>query len=256
MQTQEELVQSVISALEKIDPNDPAADNLASYLYVADPRISDHLDELSSCLSDLSNNSISKRRKQEIRVKSGEILEQISYLAFRGLKGATVFKSFQSAGPQYDLIVSGDNKEWMAVCKLFYMSFSRRDILIEAKARNSKVNDQQFARLCSLMDINLKQQSGLGIFFTLAGATGFPEHEGRQRSLRDARLRQVLFSAKTNKMIIVFDKEDVFALRENASLTRLIVRKIRDIGENSGLSIPSINLEEIDLPRHLEELHN
>jgi hypothetical protein len=256
MQTQDEWVQSVISALEKINPDDSAAENLASYLYVADPRMSGHLDELRSCLADLSSNSISKHRKQIIRLKSGKILERISYLAFRGLRGATVFKSFQSAGPQYDLIVSGDNEGWMAVCKVFYMSFSERDILIEAKARNSKVDDQQFARLCSLMEINLRQQSGLGIFFSLAGATGFPEKETRQRSLRDAKLRQVLFTEKTGKRIIVLSKKDIFSLGENASLTKIIVRKIRDIGENAGLETLPVSVEEIDLPAHLQELHD
>ena len=43
---QEELVEMIIQSLEKLDKNDPETDKLASYLYVADKRLSDYLAEL------------------------------------------------------------------------------------------------------------------------------------------------------------------------------------------------------------------
>jgi len=130
-----------------------------------------------------------------------------------------------------------------------------RDIVIEAKAKESKIQDKDFARLCNIMELNLSG-SGLGVFFTLNGATGFPKDSSqRQRSLRDAKLRQVLFNAKTGKMIIVFDKEDILSLAKNGCLINLITRKIRDLSENTGLPLVPITLEEVDLPEHLKALH-
>jgi len=246
---QEELVEMIIQSLEKLDKNDPKTDKLASYLYVADKRLSDYLAELRVFLK-------CEQPSQDQRIQCGYILEQIVYLCFRGLKGATSFKSFQSAGPQYDLLISGDDQKWKTISELFYLPFEKRNILVEAKAKQSKLTDKDFARLCSIMDVNLST-TGLGIFFTFKGATGFPDRSSstRQRKIGDCRLRQALFHAKTGKYIIVFDQDDIFELASNGSLIKLIVRKIRDLQELSGL--PPISTEEwieIDLPEHLRIL--
>jgi DNA integrity scanning protein DisA with diadenylate cyclase activity len=85
---------------------------------------------------------------------------------------------------------------------------------------------------------------------------GFPQSgDTRQRAISDCRLRQVIFHAKTQKRIVVLDKNDIFELGKNGSLIQILVRKIRDLDELSGLTTPSVEqTEEIDLPDHLNQL--
>ncbi len=250
MPSQEELVQSVIDALALLDKNDPASDKLATYLYIADRRLSNYIDELKE-FTQLENPTLSESRK------GGELLEQITFLVFQGLKGATL-KSFQSAGPQYDLLVSGDQSAWLHVCNLLYLKENQRGIVVEAKATKQRLPDKQFARLCSIMELNLSSIVGLGVFFTLNGAAGFPQRgSSQQRAIRDCRLRQVLFHAKTQKLIVVLDKDDIFELGKNGTLIQILVRKIRDLCELSGLPTPPVDepKEMIDLPNHLKQLY-
>lgn len=231
--------------MEQLDPNSKGTEKLASYLYIVHPKLQEYLEKLEQDLQ-IANPNLQER---------GKLLEKIVFLVFKGLKGVTRFKSFQSASSQYDLLVSGDGEKWMTVCKILYLEFDKRDIVIEAKAKQSKVTDQDFARLCNIMELNLTNSS-LGIFFTLEGATGFPkENDSRQRSIRDCRLRQALFHAKTGKYVIVLDKNDIFSLGENGTFIRLLTRKIRDLQELSGIPIvPVESWQEIDLPQHLKEL--
>ncbi|WP_319422997.1 hypothetical protein [Pleurocapsa sp. FMAR1] len=249
MPSQEELVNTIIKASELLDSNSSALEKLASYLYIADPRIHNYLNKFNQLLK------IESPKSSQLQER-GKILEQIVYLVFNSFKGITSFKSFQSASSQYDLIVSGDDVNWHPVCKHLYMDISQRDIIIEAKAKNSKLPDKDFARLCSIMHENITG-AGLGIFFTLKGATGFPDRNSssRQRKISDCRLRQALFQAKTGKHIIVLDKEDIFELGKNGTLLQILTRKIRDLKELSGLpTVPIERFVEIDLPPHLEEL--
>ena len=250
MPSQEEFVENAIRALENLDPSDPASDNLASYLYIADKRLSQYLKQLKD-FTQLEHTTHKQRQE------AGQLLEKIAFLAFQGLKGATNFKSFQSAGPQYDLLISGDGLDWFYVCKLLYLAEHRRGIVIEAKATKTPLPDKQFARLCSIMELNLSSTVCLGVFFTLEGASGFPKkNDSRQRKISDARLRQVLFHAKTQKFIVVLDKDDIFQLGENGTLIQILVRKIRDLCELSGLPTPAVEqLEEIDLPPHPKQLY-
>ncbi|MEO0928907.1 MAG: hypothetical protein AAFY63_23995 [Cyanobacteria bacterium J06643_13] len=249
MPSQEEFVDIIIKASESLDSNSPALDKLASYLYIADPRINQYLEKFNRLLQ------TEKPPKNQLQER-GKILEQIVYLVFNSLKGVTSLKSFQSAGVQYDLVVSGDDVNWHPVCKQLYMDVSQRDIVIEAKAKNSKLPDKDFARLCSIMSENYTG-AGLGIFFTLKGATGFPDDSSsaRQRKIGDCRLRQALFHARTGKFIIVLDRKDIFQLGKNGTLLQILTRKIRDLRELSGL--PTVSVEkfvERDLPPHLENL--
>ena len=98
--------------------------------------------------------------------------------------------------------------------------------------------------------------AGLGIFVTLNGASGFPKRgDSRQRKVTDCRLTQVVFHAKTNKIIVVLDKEDLLELTKNGSLIEVLTRKIRDLSELSGLpTVPTENYQETDLPPHLQTL--
>ena len=246
--SQEELVEQVLGALKKIDPSNPATDKLASYLYVVDDRLINYVEQLKKS-RDLIKDT------DETRQERGKLLEQIAFLIFSGLRGISSIKSFQSAGPQHDLVVTGDGETWLTVTKLLYLQTEQRDIIIEAKATKSPLPDKQFARLCNIMHLNLTG-AGLGIFLTLKGATGFPKkNEARQRKISDSRLCQVLFHAKTGKFVIVLNEDDISALCENVTLIPTLVRKIRDLFELSGLpTVPSENLKETDLPHHLKIL--
>ena len=246
--TQEEFFRNVIEALATLDPCDPAAGDFVSYFYEADPRIGVLIDDLI----ELSRSK--DRLKPEQQRVAGQLMEKIAFLAFSRLKGAESFKSFQSAGPQYDLIVSGDSWPWLTLCKLLYLEEGRRSVIVEAKAIKERLSDQQFARACAIMENNLPI-AGLGVFFTLSGASGFPDGSARQRSIRDCRLRQVLYHARSGRSVVVLDAQDIQALTTNGTFAKMLMRKIRDISELGGLaSISAVDLYEVDLPEHLATL--
>jgi hypothetical protein len=252
MENQGEYIVRLMEAMENLNLEDgDSVSNIASYLYNPDPHISDYLLKLKEYL-ELTSPSGKQLRD------AGDLLEQVATLAFCGLKGINSIKSFRSAGPQYDLLVSGDSFQWLFLQKLLYRDGQQRDILVEAKCTSEKVSDPQFARLCSLMEINLFQTVGVGVFFTLKGATGFPERNGiRQKKLSEARLRQALFHARTGKSIVVLDVSDIFLLDKPASLAKILIRKIRDLEYLSGLPSKEIYGEsevEVDVPKHLEYL--
>lgn len=250
MPSQDELVESIINAMNLLESGDPALNKLASYLYKPDNKLSEYLGNLKIFTE------VEKPTLKETQ-EAGKLLEQIVILVFKGLKGVQSIKSFQSAGPQYDLLISGDDLSWKEVCKTLYLDWEKRDIVIEAKATKALLPDKQFARLCSIMDLNLKGAS-LGIFITLNGATGFPKlGNSRQRAVSDCRLRQIIFHAKTNKIIVVLDKDDLFQLTKNGTLIEVLTRKIRDLSELSGLPTTSVEqFQEIDLPEHLKMVYD
>ena len=248
MPSQDELVELIINAMDSLESGNPALNKLASYLYKSDDKLPDFLDKLK-IYTELQNPT--RPQTQE----AGKLLEQIVFLLFKGLKGGQSIKSFQSAGPQYDLLVSGDDIAWKGVCKTLYLEWDKRNIVVEAKATREPLPHKQFARLCSIMEHHLTN-AGLGIFVTLNGASGFPKRgDSRQRKVTDCRLTQVVFHAKTNKIIVVLDKEDLLELTKNGSLIEVLTRKIRDLSELSGLpTAPVDNYLEKDLPPHLQKL--
>ena len=256
-----ELIESLLKTLDQLREhkvyNDSSISKLANYFYIPNEKINNLLSELQR-LIEISKNPTERRKIRGFNNVIGRILEQIAFLGFKGLKGVSILKSFQSAGPQYDLIASGNDEQWLSICNQFLGDNRLYDIVIEAKATQSKVNDQQFARLCSILQHNLFSSSGMGIFFTLNGATGFPNKDTkrRQNALQSARLRQVLFMAQCNKPILVFDLDDILSLDKKGSLFKLILQKIRDIEQQSGVYLPPDIDEpfECDLPSHLMEL--
>ncbi|MDD1414001.1 hypothetical protein MEN41_04825 [Dolichospermum sp. ST_con] len=248
MLSQDELVESIINAMDLLESGNSALNKLAAYLYKADNQLPEFLDKLQT-YTELETPT--RPQTQE----AGKLLEQIVLLLFKGLKGVQSTKSFQSAGPQYDLLVSGDDISWKGVCKTLYLEWEQRDIVVEAKATREPLPHKQFARLCSIMEHHLRG-AGLGIFVTLNGASGFPKRgDSRKRKASDCRLTQVVFHAKTNKIIVVLDKEDLLELTKNGSLIEVLTRKIRDLSELSGLpTAPVDNYLEKDLPPHLQKL--
>lgn len=88
MSSQEELVDLIIKASERLDSESPALDRLASYLYIiADPKINEYIAKFNQLLE------IKSPKKSQLQER-GKILEQIVYLVFRSLKGVTSLKSF------------------------------------------------------------------------------------------------------------------------------------------------------------------
>jgi hypothetical protein len=167
-------------------------------------------------------------------------------------------KSYQSAGPQHDLFIDGVSPEWQALCRYLKMdSPVRQGIVVETKAIGSRLADHEFARLCSVLDHNLIH-AGLGIFFTLNGASGFPRHpEGPTRVLRDSRMRQVIYYAKTSIPIVVFDDSDLKQLVSSGALPILIRRKVKEVAELTGLPThPVKEWRHILLPDYLDVLVN
>ena len=242
---------SLLQALKELPKEDINSRNqIASYLYEPDSRLSEYIEKLKNYI-----NLINPTKKE--RQDAGYLLEQIVVIVFRGLRGLSRIKSFRSVGAQYDLLISGDNEDWLCLCNLLFMKDNQRGILIEAKCTQEKVSHSQFARLCSLMEINLFSTTGLGIFFTLNGATGFPKkgQESRQKALSEARSMQALFHARTGKAIVVLDQDDIFTLDKPGSLLQILISKIHDLEDLSGLAIePCESPVEVDLPAHLKEL--
>ncbi len=202
----------------------------------------------------LKNDNLSTRDL----ARAGELMEQVAFLAFHHLMGVERIDNFQSAGPQFDLVVSGDSEEWMIMSQFLLMP-NYGTIIVECKATHGKLDDPTFSRMCALLSNTVLTTGGLGVFFTLNGASGFPSRRKsgstRQRMLRDCQLRQVRFMDQHKKPILVFDREDLEELcNGRVPLPSLIRAKIRDIEEASGLAPVPNNLspQQCDLPPHLK----
>lgn len=245
--TQEELVETIIGSLELLDCLDPSTDALFGYLYKPHPA-------LGNLIVQLEEYAKIDRPPKKVREKAGRLMEQIAAVSFVQIKGVSSIKSYQSAAAQYDLLVSGDSLSWSTLAKMLYMRDNRRDILIEAKARSQKLTDKEFSRLIGILETHLSVV-GMGVFFTIQGATGFPKPGVPQRALRDCQLRQALYFAKTEKPIIIFDLRDLMALNTVGALPRLIARKVRALSELCAHPFdPSPTPVEVNLPPHILSL--
>lgn len=244
-----ELNRIIIDALGQLSPGSES-EELINWLYTPDFQISGYLSDLKNFLD------IEKPNSTE-RQEAGYLLEIILAVAFKGLAGYSEIKSYRSASHQLDFLMSGDGSKWDIICDRIYIKQQGyRGIVVEAKAVEKPVSSAQFVRLCSIMSIELCHTVGLGIFFTMEGATGFPKRDGRRVSgIRDARLCQVLFHAKTGKKIIVLDKDDIFELDQNGALIRILIRKVKELEELSGLQTTTASqLIDIDLPTHMKKV--
>lgn len=244
----------IIEALKYIERDTPESDQLINWLYTPDPKLSDYLSELDSFLK-------IKKPTKEQQQKAGYLLEIILFLAFKGLAGFSEIKNYQSASHQHDLLISGDGTRWDMICDRLYLRDVQknqfyRGILVEAKAIGESVSSAQFARLCHIMSMELCSGVGLGIFFTVEGAAGFPKRGKRRVScVRQARLCQVIHYARSGKRIVVLDREDLFELNRNGALIKILIRKVKEIEELSGLPTASVDdFADTDLPSYLKEL--
>jgi hypothetical protein len=243
---------AIINGFQYLNRNSQASDDLLNWLYNPPTILTDLLDELKIFL-ELSNPTRDQRQD------AGYLLERILVCAFSGLAGFSNLKSYNSSSHQIDLLITGDNEMWDITCDRLYLrgipnSPNYRGILIEAKAIQNRVSCSQFSRLCCLLNLDFSNSLvGLGVFFTLNGATGFPKRNTQRSScIKNARLLQIIYSAKTGKKIIVLDKDDVLELDKPGSLIRILIRKIREVEELTNVETSSaINITEVILPEHL-----
>lgn len=228
----------------------------AEYVYEPDQKLQAIVAEYKKWCQDLAIAEATKNRQQlkVIKKRAGILMEELVFLAFNCLKGKESIKSFQSYSAQHDLVISGSVSSWYSLVEMLHLPRESRTFVIEAKNIQDKVNDQQFSRLCSVMQFKFDVICSLGIFFSRLSATGFPiKNTQRQRSLRDSRATQVLFHAKTRKFVVVLDHDDILQLDQPGSLPRILEAKIRDVEETSGLPLNRNPIwNEIDLPSHLQ----
>lgn len=254
----EELLQQALEAQEKFidatgklkERGRKPAELFASYWYRPDKKITELLTQLKTYIQ-------KKSPLKSERERAGKLMEQIAFLSLGALQGVKSIKSYQSVSAQYDLLVYGEELFWKNLFSLLGAINLPRGIIVEAKAYSKPIEDRHFSRLCNLVELNLENSIGIGIFFTIKGATGFPQRGGRRkRAISDCWFRQVLFYAKTRKPILVLDAEDIFSLDKNGSLIKILARKIREIEELSGLPTEVEEWEVVDLPPHLNELRD
>ena len=169
-------------------------------------------------------------------------------------------KSFQSYGPQHDLVVSGSSPAWNLFIQYLHLPLTGRTILVEAKNLTDSVSDSQFSRLCAIIHTKYRETVHLGVFFTRNGASGFPTRPNsedpavRQRSLQNARATQVIFHALSGKFVIVLEDEDLQQLVKQGALPRILEGKIRNVEDASGLPLRfDEDSKETDLPAHLSQ---
>ncbi|WP_394825658.1 hypothetical protein [Pendulispora albinea] len=156
---------------------------------------------------------------------------------------------------QFLVAVVGQFNVAAYMCIAIRIDRNKGAIIVEAKARKDKVNDAQFARMCSLLRHNFAQQGALGVFVTIQGATGFPRGQEKTLRLHDARLRQALFHAKEGVPIVVLTLDDVLALSEPGALPRILRKKVADIELMTNIPINPVTCEpDIMLPSYLADL--
>lgn len=246
-------IEALRTISEFTSSDDPAVDQLAALLYTPDSKLGSFIVRIEN----MQSTAARLKGKDALKVKqdTGYLMESIAVLSFQSLVGWSELKSYQSAGPQHDLLIDGSSLEWQSLWRYFGIEPSvRQALVVETKAIGSRLADSEFARLCAVMDHNLSH-AGLGIFFTLKGASGFPRPGKTVKGLRDCRMRQVIYFAKTSKPVIVFDEHDIKQLSSSGALPILIRRKIKEISELTGLStVPVPQFKEIVLPEYLKKL--
>lgn len=187
--------------------------------------------------------------------RAGELLEEIGFLLFKTIVGVGNIRSFQSYAPQHDLVVEGVSHNWRLLMQYLHLPESGRTIVVECKNQTNKVTDQQFSRLCGILQNKFADTAHLGVFISRTPATGFAHAENiSSRSLRDARATQALFHAKTGKYVIVVDHRNLEQIKQGMPFVRILEAKIREVEASSGLDLTfTENWKEVLLPKHLRQ---
>jgi hypothetical protein len=127
-------------------------------------------------------------------------------------------------------------------------------LVVECKNQEKPVTDQQFSRLCSILQNKFQSTAHLGVFISRTPATGFPKKGKTIRSLRDARATQALFHAKTNKYVVVIDHDDLVNISKGVNFSKILEAKIREVEASTGINLEfDEDWKEILLPHHLSK---
>jgi hypothetical protein len=242
------LIGEVRAALDQLPEDDDGIRALAALFYPAAPA-------LTALLVSLREYRAIQRPTAKQREEAGLLMEKIAWNAFGNLLGRPWRKAFRSPAGQLDLLVGGESPRWAQVTKALHPRSEGMSILVEAKATSDKVSVGTFTRLCALIALTQPETCGIGVFFTLKGATGFPAGAASPSFvLRDARFWQAIMYAKTGKPIVVLDERDVLTLAVPGSLVVLMRRKIRELEEMTGLpaTCPDAPVEDV-VPGYLLE---
>jgi hypothetical protein len=182
----------------------------------------------------------------------GDLLEEIAYLLFQCFIGVGNVRSFQSYAPQHDLVVDGDSTAWVLLMNYLHLPVSGRTVIVECKNQEKPITDQQFSRLCGILQNKFQDTAHLGIFISHTPATGFPKKGKGVRSLRDSRATQALFHAKTNKYVVVINHDDLVSISKGANFSKILEAKIREVEASTGISLEfDEEWKETLLPPHL-----
>jgi hypothetical protein len=186
--------------------------------------------------------------------KPGELLEEIAFLLFKSLHGVQNVRSYTSFAAQHDLVVDGSSQIWLSLMSYLHLPEEGRSIVVECKNEKTKITDQQFSRLCGILQNKFETTAHLGVFISRQKATGFPEGSKKKKTLSESRATQVIFHAKTKKFVIVVDEEDLKKIADGFSFPKLLEAKIREVEASYGTEI-SFNdtWEETILPNHLKK---
>jgi hypothetical protein len=194
-----------------------------------------------------------KKLPQSEEQELGYMLEDLGLLIFQGLAGLDSFKSYKSADAQLDLVVSGPDLVWREITKILHIK-EYSSILVEAKAKTGKVSVAEFLRLGSLLTHHCGSTSGLGVFLSIEGASGFPKRGGKMLALKDARVTQLILHHSIRKPIVVLDWDDIKELDRAGSLITMLRRKIQEIEAMSGEPTPVPSAPVEVLPERLKKL--
>jgi hypothetical protein len=188
-------------------------------------------------------------------IDPGELMEEIAWVAFQSLKGGVELISYRSHSAQIDVEVSSSQELWFKLMTYLQLPERSRSILVEAKNLKKRISDAQFSRLCFLIENQFSQSCCLGVFFTTKGASGFD-----RLCLINARATQLLFHAKTQKFVIVLDKNDLRRLYKRGGLPRVLQEKIKEVESSYKKRIDLGNGIDIEqqpkLPPHLAKYQN
>jgi len=254
--TEEEIIQKFVelAAMDR-PPGDPVLDLIWKNFYVPNARLIELIDELVEYAKKAKPSETERRR-------AGQLMEAVAVGAFKCIPkiGWDKVKNYRSAsGSQYDLVVRGERLPphfpWDKICSTLGLSSSESCMVVECKATSDKVDDAQFERMCSILAHNI-EAAGIGIFFTIRGATGFPERgKPRKAALSCCLLKQLIFRIKQQKSVVVLDIHDLLELKRPGGLLELLIRKVQEISLQDGLpSLTAHTLREADIPDYLKIL--
>lgn len=193
---------------------------------------------------------------------AGRLMEEIALLLFKSLKGVGNIRSFQSYAPQHDLVVDGSSVAWQTLMLYLHLPRDGRSVVVEAKNQNPSISDQQFSRLCGILQNKFASTAHLGVFVSRTRASGFPEPTdeatdepgGRERNLRNARATQALFHSKTGKFVVVVCEQHLQLIADGMPFPRLLEARIREVEAASGMALSfDEDWREVDLPSHLSK---